>query len=131
MGDNVCRISIDSSAKKNGLRATTNSSAGKTFEPFAKLPARVLRINDEEKIKKNKLQLEELKQKLISTVEKNASAMIEFKELYKEVKTNKNNLFLNKDYFNYLQEAIQNQFTKISEQIQILKSLQEALSQKQ
>ena len=118
-------------SQKNGLRATTNSSAGKTFEPFAKLPARVLRINDEEKIKKNKLQLEELKQKLISTVEKNASAMIEFKELYKEVKTNKNNLFLNKDYFNYLQEAIQNQFTKISEQIQILKSLQEALSQKQ
>lgn len=131
MGDNVCRISIDSSAKKTGLRASTNASAGKTFEPFAKLPARVLRINDEEKIKKNKVQLEELKQKLISTVEKNASAMIEFKELYKDVKTNKNNLFLNKDYFIFLQEAIQKQFTKISEQIQVLKSLQEALQKKQ
>jgi len=93
--------------------------------------ARVLRINDEEKIKKNKVQLEELKQKLISTVEKNASAMIEFKELYKDVKTNKNNLFLNKDYFIFLQEAIQKQFTKISEQIQVLKSLQEALQKKQ
>jgi hypothetical protein len=57
--------------------------------------------------------------------------MIEFKELYKDVKTNKNNLFLNKDYFIFLQEAIQKQFTKISEQIQVLKSLQEALQKKQ
>ncbi|HOG67846.1 MAG TPA: hypothetical protein PLT31_04695 [Fibrobacteraceae bacterium] len=130
MGDNVCRISIDSSAKKTGLRATTNASFGKTFEPFAKLPARVLRINDEEKIKKNKAIIEELKQTLVSTIEKNASAMIEFKELYKEVKNNKNNLFLNTEYFNYLQEAIHTQFSKISEHIQILKSLQESLMQK-
>ena len=56
--------------------------------------------------------------------------MIEFKELYKEVKNNKNNLFLNTEYFNYLQEAIHTQFSKISEHIQILKSLQESLMQK-
>lgn len=129
MNDNVCRFSIDSTAKRTGLRATTNSAAGKTFEQFAKLPARVLRINDEDKILKNKFMIEELKQTLISTMEKNANALIEFKELYKEMKTNKNNVFLNKEYFNYLQDAIHAQFTKTSEHIQALKALQETLSQ--
>lgn len=131
MGDNVCRISIDSFAKRSGLRAKANSETGKTFEPFAKLPARILRINDEEKIKRNKEKLTKLKDLILSVVEKNANALVEFKELYKDVKANRHNLFLNKDYFNFIQEAIQAEFAEISEQIQVLKTLQDSLIQKQ
>ncbi len=135
MGGSVCRIAIDSQAKRTGIRASTNTSAGtplakKNFEEFAKLPTEVMRTNDPEKIRQNKDAISNLKQMILNAIETNAQALINLKALYAEQKKHQDDPFLNKTIYQNFMEDLARHFKKASENIQALKVLQESFLQK-
>ena len=135
MGSSICLIAIDSQAKRTGMRASTNTTAGtmtgkKSFEEFAKLPTEVIRTNDPEKIRQNKDAISNLKQMILSAIETNAKALMALKTLYTEQKKHQDDPFLNKSTYQCFMEDLARQFKKVSENVQALQALQEVFLQK-
>ncbi|NLO22914.1 MAG: hypothetical protein GX116_01060, partial [Fibrobacter sp.] len=127
MGSSTCEVSVDSTARKTGLRATTNTIAGKSFEAYAKLPARVLSLNDETKAQENKNNLQSLALELDSMAKDCVSAMALLKQEFQGIKKHEDDLFLNKEVFNSLIQEINSYYVKSTECGQELKRIEKSL----
>lgn len=120
-GTSLCSISIDSAAKGVGLRSAASANAGKSYEHFARLPARVLSISDPEKRKANAAALSEFAGSVEKKIEVYANNMRRLKDIYRQLKTYTDDPFFNAGYYNRLQETIQRKFEKSNEMIKKLK----------
>lgn len=122
-GSSICTISIDSSVKGTGLRSMASSMTTKSFEHFARLPAKVIEVNNLEKITANQKAFEEFRQYLDSAVENYASAMIQLKTIYKSLKSYTDDPFYNSEYYHKIQGIIKHKFEQSNKMIQLLKEV--------
>ena len=122
-GTAICSISIDSSVKGIGLRSMATSTIAKSFEHFARLPAKVLEVNNPEKKAQNQKAFDEFKQSLDSSAEAYAHAMIQLKSIYKSMQSYPEDPFFNSEYYNKIQEMIKHKFEQANKMIQLLKEV--------
>ncbi|MBP5246451.1 MAG: hypothetical protein J6Z31_01155 [Fibrobacter sp.] len=101
MGGDVCKISIDSKAKRNGMRAssimqsnTNTSSVAAVYEDYAKLPSEILQTNDPEIIEQNKLGLQSAHEKLYEVITQTLQSLKSLKALYTKSSEFQNDPFL-------------------------------------
>ncbi|MCK9182918.1 MAG: hypothetical protein M0P13_08580 [Fibrobacteraceae bacterium] len=127
MGGNVCKVSIDIQTKHTGMRASTNTFSGttasRTFEEFAKLPAEVLKSNDPETIMRNKVKLESIKARILETVEQSAQSLKNLKALYNEQSRYQSDPFIDMVPYKNFMDSIAKRFKELGE---IGKDLQKA-----
>jgi hypothetical protein len=101
MGGDVCKISIDSKAKRNGMRASSimqnNSSVSNStpvYEDYAKLPSEILQTNDPEIKEHNKLGLQNAHEKLYEVITQALQSLKSLKSLYTNSSEFQNDPFL-------------------------------------
>ena len=101
MGGDVCKISIDSKAKRNGMRASSimqsNSSVSNStpvYEDYAKLPSEILQTNDPEIMEQNKLGLQNAHEKLYEVITQALQSLKSLKSLYTNSSEFQNDPFL-------------------------------------
>lgn len=122
-GSSICSISIDSSVKGVGLRSMASTTAGKSYEHFARLPAKVIEINNQEKLQNNQKAFEDFRHSLDVSVENYAAAMIQLKSIYKSLKTYTEDPFFNSEYYHKIQGIIKYKFEQSNKMIQLLKEV--------
>ncbi len=102
MGGDVCKISIDSKAKRNGMRASSimqngsNSSSvtSPVYEDYAKLPSEILKANDPEIVEQNKIGLQNAHEKLYEVISQTLQSLKSLKALYTKCTEYQNDPFL-------------------------------------
>lgn len=90
MSGDICKISIDSRAKKNGMRASSSmmtngyspAQGTATFEDYAKLPTEILQMNDPEIRAQNQTGLQEAHEKILELLNKTVQSLKQLKSLY-------------------------------------------------
>lgn len=122
-GSTECTIYIDSSVKGDGIRSSMGSNVGKSFERFAKLPARVLEINNAEKQKHNREAFEKFRKSLDDSMESYATAMIKLKATYKDLKSYTDDPFFNAEFYGRIQSLIKNKFEQSNKMINLLRDV--------
>lgn len=122
-GSTECAISIDTSVRGIGLRSSSNSPAGKTFERFAKIPAKALELNNPEKHKANCEAFEAFRASLDESMENFATSMIRLKSTYKDLKVYTEDPFFNPEFYGRLQGMIKLKFEHANKMIGLLKDV--------
>ncbi len=122
-GSTECTVSIDTVVKGVGLRSSANAPVGKTFEKFAKLPSRVLELNNPQKQQENREAFENFRKSIDGSMENFANAMIRLKTIYKDLKSYPDDPFFNAEYYARIQALIKNKFEQASAMIQLLKDV--------
>ncbi len=115
-GTSSCTISIDSSVKGVGLRSSMqrNSANPGKFEDFATLPSYILRENDPEVAAQKKARLDELKKEIAEQMDHQTKLLIALRDLYRNNKAYRDDLFCNTEIFDKLQTNLRNIFDSIT-----------------
>lgn len=90
MGGDVCKISIDSKAKRNGMRASSSvmannygtAQASATFEDYAKLPTEILQMDDPQILEQNRAGLLDAHGKILELLNRTLQSLKQLKALY-------------------------------------------------
>jgi len=131
-----CSISIDSSVKGVGLRASSmrqnNNVTFKStkFEDYATLPTYILREDDPEIIAGKKAQIEEIRKEINEAMERESKNLIRLRDVYRDLKKRRNELFCNQRLFDEILEQIKDTFDKTSGIIGKIKEAHEMLVSK-
>lgn len=118
-GTSFCTISVDTAVKSSGLRNSTTrastSNLASKFEDFGVFPTPILIENDPEVIERKKRELAEIRQEIQQVAEKKTKDLQTLKEVFAGIKTSKDDLFCNKEFFNNAQKKVMELFdqTKI------------------
>lgn len=122
MGGDICKISIDSKAKRNGMRAssilskaTVTSNAATVYEDYAKLPSEILKTNDPDIVEKNRAGLEDAHQKLYALITNTLQSIKQIKELYNKNLEFQNDPFLSVESYKTFMNRILKRYKALSE----------------
>ena len=112
MGGDICKISIDSKAKRNGMRASSlmannqTVNANTVYEDYAKLPTEILQTNDPEIIAQNQAGLKQAHDELFKTITQTLQCIKNLKALYQKYSEFQNDPFISmnayKDFMNLI-----------------------------
>ena len=135
-GTTNCSIAIDSTVKGVGLR--TNAIRGNNnvtfkggkFEDYATLPTYILKENDPEVIAQKKAEIEEIRKELNETMEKETKNLLRLRDVYRDLKKRKNELFCNQNLFDEILNQIKDIFDTTASIIGKIKEAHELLASK-
>ena len=130
-----CSVAIDSSIKGVGLRTNalrTNSPSFKSgkFEDYATLPTYILIENDPNVIAQKKAEAEEIRKEINEVMCKESNHLTRLREIYRDLKKNKDELFCNQQLFNEILDQIKDIFDTTANIIGKIKEAHEMLSGK-
>ena len=122
MGGDICKISIDSKAKRNGMRASSmlsktsvTSNTATVYEDYAKLPSKILKTNDPEIVAKNREGLEDAHKKLYEVITNTLQSIKRLKELYNGNLEFQNDPFLSVESYQAFMNRILKRYKALSE----------------
>lgn len=131
-----CSIAIDSSVKGVGLRTNamrptsgTTFKSGK-FEVYATLPTYILRENDPDIIAQKKVQIEEIRKETNEAMESEMKNLLRLRDVYRDLKKNRNELFCNPRLFDEILNQIKDIFDETNVIIGKIKEAHEMLASK-
>ena len=109
-GTSNCTISVASSVKSTGIRTMvarnkTISPNGK-YEDYGVLPTHILKENDPEIAERKKAELAEIRQEIQTEAEKETKSLQALKTVFANIKSSKEDLFCNKEFFTELQDQV-------------------------
>ena len=130
-----CSVAIDSSIKGVGLRTNalrTNSPSFKSgkFEDYATLPTYILIENDPNVNEKKKVEAEEIRKEINDVMCKESNHLTRLRDIYRDLKKNKDELFCNQQLFNEILDQIKDIFDTTANIIGKIKEAHEMLSGK-
>ncbi len=112
MGGDICKISIDAKAKRNGMRASSliagnpSASTNTVYEDYAKLPSEILQTNVPEIIEQNKIGLQNAHEQLFDILNQVRQSIKNLKALYQKYSGYQSDPFLlmgsYKDFMNLI-----------------------------
>lgn len=131
----TCTISVDSAVKNVGLRTNAIRSPNSTikqgkFEVFAKLPTYILVENDPEVIEQKKIQREETVAEINEQMERETKILMKLRDIYRELKKNKSEMFCNTQLFREVLDQIKNKFDETATIIGKIQEAHKALAPK-
>lgn len=135
-GTTNCSIAIDSSVKGVGLRTNAIRSnnnvtfKGGKFEDYATLPTYILKENDPDIIAQKKAEIEDIRKEINETMEKESKNLIRLRDVYRDLKKRKNELFCNQKLFDDILNQIKDIFESTSGIITKIKEAHELLASK-
>ena len=135
-GTTNCSIAIDSSVKGVGLRTNAIRSnnnvtfKGGKFEDYATLPTYILKENDPDIIAQKKAEIEDIRKEINETMEKESKNLIRLRDVYRDLKKRKNELFCNQKLFDDILNQIKDIFESTSGIITKIKEAHELLVSK-
>lgn len=135
-GTTNCSIAIDSSVKGIGLRTNAVRSnnnvtfKGGKFEDYATLPTYILKENDPDIIAQKKAEIEDIRKEINETMEKESKNLIRLRDVYRDLKKRKNELFCNQKLFDDILNQIKDIFETTSGIIGKIKEAHELLASK-
>lgn len=135
-GTTNCSIAIDSSVKGIGLRTNAVRSnnnvtfKGGKFEDYATLPTYILKENDPDIIAQKKAEIEEIRKEINETMEKESKNLIRLRDVYRDLKKHRNELFCNQKLFDEILNQIKDIFESTSGIITKIKEAHELLVSK-
>lgn len=130
-----CSVAIDSSIKGVGLRTNTiranspNFKPGK-FEDYATLPTYILKENDPDIIAQKKAEAEEIRKEINDTMGKETKYLMQLRDIYRDLKKNRNELFCGPQLFDEILNQIKDIFETTSGIIGKIKEAHEMLASK-
>ena len=130
-----CSVAIDSSIKGVGLRTNTiranspNFKPGK-FEDYATLPTYILIENDPNVIAQKKAEAEEIRKEINDTMGKETKYLMQLRDIYRNLKKNRNELFCNPQLFDEILNQIKDIFDTTASIIGKIKEAHELLASK-
>lgn len=134
-GGDVCKISIDSKAKRNGMRASSSvlsspqtGNANTVYEDYAKLPTEVLQANDPEIIEQNKLGLQSAHEKLFDVITRVLQSTKKLKAAYNQNSGFQNDPFLPNTAYREFMNAIIKRYKTLGEFSRELQQVESVLS---
>jgi MoxR-like ATPase len=135
-GTTNCSIAIDSTVKGVGLR--TNAIRGNNnvtfkggkFEDYASLPTYILKENDPDIIAQKKAEIEEIRKELNETMEKETKNLLRLRDVYRDLKKRRNELFCNQKLFDEILNQIKDIFDTTTGIINKIKEAHALLSSK-
>ena len=130
-----CSVAIDSSIKGVGLRTNairTNAPTFKSgkFEDYATLPTYILIENDPNVIAQKKVEAEEIRKEINDVMCKESNHLTRLRDIYRDLKKNKDELFCNQQLFNEILNQIKDIFDTTANIIGKIKEAHEMLSGK-
>ena len=130
-----CSVAIDSSIKGVGLRTNairTNAPTFKSgkFEDYATLPTYILIENDPNVIAQKKVEAEEIRKEINEVMCKESNHLTRLRDIYRDLKKNKDELFCNQQLFNEILDQIKDIFDTTASIIGKIKEAHEMLSGK-
>jgi MoxR-like ATPase len=130
-----CSVAIDSSIKGVGLRTNTiraNSPSFKPgkFEDYATLPTYILIENDPNVIAKKKAEAELIRKEINDTMTKESQNLMQLRDIYRDLKKNRCELFCNQVLFDEILNTIKGIFDTTATIIGKIKEAHEMLSSK-
>lgn len=137
MGGDICKISIDSKAKRNGMRASSsvmgNSSAvpnaNTVYESYAKLPSEIIKTNDPETVERNREGLEAAHKKLSEIIANSIQSIRRIKDLYNKNFEYQNDPFLSVESYKKFMNLILKRYRSLGAFSKELQQYETALSQ--
>ena len=135
-GTTNCSIAIDSSVKGIGLRTNAVRSnnnvtfKGGKFEDYATLPTYILKENDPDIIAQKKAEIEEIRKEINEAMEKESKNLIRLRDVYRDLKKHRNELFCNQKLFDEILNQIKDIFESTSGIITKIKEAHELLVSK-
>lgn len=135
-GTTNCSIAIDSSVKGVGLRTNAIRSnnnvtfKGGKFEDYATLPTYILKENDPDIIAQKKAEIEDIRKEINETMEKESKNLIRLRDVYRDLKKRRNELFCNQKLFDDILNQIKDIFETTSGIIGKIKEAHELLASK-
>ncbi len=135
-GTTNCSIAIDSSVKGVGLRTNAIRSnnnvtfKGGKFEDYATLPTYILKENDPDIIAQKKAEIEDIRKEINETMEKESNNLIRLRDVYRDLKKRRNELFCNQKLFDDILNQIKDIFESTSGIITKIKEAHELLASK-
>lgn len=135
-GGDACKISIDSKAKRNGMRASssvlsssTANNTNATYEDYAKLPTEILRTNDPEIMEQNKIGLQTAHEKLFDVITNSLQSLKKLKAVYNRNSEFQNDPFLSKNVYKDFMNRILKRYKSLGEFTKELQQIEAVLSQ--
>ncbi len=137
MGGDICKISIDSKAKRNGMRASssvmaktqTTPNANTVYEDYAKLPSEILRTNDPSVVEKNRIGLQDAHEKLFEVITSTLQSLKQIKALYNKNFEYQNDPFLSLESYKAFMNRILKRYKALSEFSKELQQYESVLAQ--
>ena len=135
-GTTNCSIAIDSSVKGVGLRTNAIRSnnnvtfKGGKFEDYATLPTYILKENDPDIIAQKNSEIEDIRKEINETMEKESKNLIRLRDVYRDLKKRRNELFCNQKLFDDILNQIKDIFESTSGIITKIKEAHELLASK-
>ena len=135
-GTTNCSIAIDSTVKGVGLR--TNAIRGNNnvtfkggkFEDYASLPTYILKENDPDIIAQKKTEIEEIRKEINEEMEKETKNLLRLRDVYRDLKKRRNELFCNQKLFDEILNQIKDIFDTTTGIINKIKEAHALLSSK-
>lgn len=136
MGGDICKISIDSKAKRNGMRASsmitkaqTAPNANTVYEDYAKLPSEILRTNDPNVAEKNRIGLQDAHEKLFEVITRTLQSLKQIKALYNKNFEYQNDPFLSIESYKDFMNRILKRYKALGEFSKELQQYESVLAQ--
>lgn len=136
MGGDICKISIDSKAKRNGMRASSmiaktqaTSNASSVYEDYAKLPSEILRTNDPSVMEKNRIGLQDAHEKLFEVITCTLQSLKQIKVLYNKNFEYQNDPFLSLESYKEFMNRILKRYKALGEFSKELQQYESVLAQ--
>lgn len=136
MGGDICKISIDSKAKRNGMRASSmiaktqaTPNTNTVYEDYAKLPSEILRTNDPEIIEQNRIGLQDAHEKLFDLITHTLQSLKQIKALYNRNFEYQNDPFLSIESYKDFMNRILKRYKALSEFSKELQQYESVLAQ--
>lgn len=138
MGGDICKISIDSKAKRNGMRASSSMIAKSTsmtpnantvYEDYAKLPSEILRTNDPAVVERNRMGLQDAHEKLFEVITHTLQSLKQIKALYNKNFEYQNDPFLSIESYKIFMNRILKRYKALGEFSKELQQYESVLSQ--
>jgi len=138
MGGDICKISIDSKAKRNGMRASSSMmskstsmtpNANTVYEDYAKLPSEILRTNDPAVVERNRMGLQDAHEKLFEVITHTLQSLKQIKALYNKNFEYQNDPFLSIESYKIFMNRILKRYKALGEFSKELQQYESVLSQ--
>lgn len=131
-GTSSCSISIDKTAKANGLRSFSsrnnpNNGLPKKYELYGTLPTQINCENDNQLIALKQQELIEIRKEIQSAAEHETKNLQVLREVFANIRKSKDDMFCHKEFFNSIQEQVSELFEKSKAIIEKIKEAHKML----
>ena len=116
--------------RTNTIRANSPNFKPGKFEDYATLPTYILIENDPNVIAQKKAEAEEIRKEINDTMGKETKYLMQLRDIYRNLKKNRNELFCNQQLFDEILNQIKDIFETTSGIIGKIKEAHEMLASK-